>query len=91
MSSDIKPGDLVMVVRPNLCCGSIAAVGAIGVVEETPTWVVFARCDACGEVDYETDKYCNIEGGGYHRATLKKIDPIEEDEGVKTVANVGAS
>lgn len=75
MSSDIKLGDLVMVVRPNLCCGSTSALGAIGVVEETPAWAIWASCDCCGQVDYETEKYCTVEGGGYHRATLKKIDP----------------
>lgn len=75
MIADIKPGDLVMVVRPTPCCSSASSIGATGIVELNPPWAICAHCDACGDVDYDIDSFRTLQGGGYHISTLKKIDP----------------
>lgn len=80
MSSEIKPGDLVMVVRPNICCGASDSVGVTGIASEVPHWAIFARCDGCGDMDYETGKYVVIHGGGHHVSTLKKLEPPASQE-----------
>lgn len=80
MSADIKPGDLVMVVRPSRCCGRSDAIGMVGTVEPNPTWARYAQCDGCGAADFNHANYRTIDGGGYHVDTLKKIEPPAIDD-----------
>jgi len=80
MSAQIKPGDLVMVVRPAVCCGRTDAIGKTGVVEQNPAWATYAQCDACGAISFEIGNLRTIEGGCYHVQTLKKIDPSAEGD-----------
>lgn len=90
MSADIKPGDLVMVVRPTQCCGSASSIGATGIVEQNPLWAICASCDACGDIDYDIDSFRTIQGGGYHFSTLKKIDPLALADEVERVRELEA-
>jgi len=75
MSTDIKPGDLVMVVRPNLCCGASDSVGMVAIVQPNPRWASYCQCDGCGAVEYDMRDFRTLKGGGYHIAVLKKLEP----------------
>lgn len=75
MTAAIKPGDLVMVVLPSVCCGRTDSIGNVGIVQLNPSWATYAQCDVCGRTDRNTHMYRTIEGGGYHIDTLKRIDP----------------
>lgn len=51
MSSDIKPGDLVMVVKPTPCCNKSHDVGrvfTVGTIEHR-----LSACEACGVISTE--------------------------------------
>lgn len=75
MSNEIKPGDLVMVVKPAPCCGSTSAVGWIGRASAPPSYAVRAQCGTCGKINWDVSKFLDVENGAYHIETLKKIDP----------------
>lgn len=74
MSGPIKKGDLVIVIKPTLCCGSGHALGEVFEVD----WLGVAGggCVICGDstpleaasAPGETDTACAL-------ARLKKIDP----------------
>lgn len=75
MSDPIKPGDLVMVVRPTLCCNSSTSIGDVGIVTEIPSWADYVACSLCGVTDRDLNKYRAVRDGGCHISRLKKIDP----------------
>jgi len=83
-TEEIKPGDLVIVVRPSICCGRSDSIGMTGIVQPNPSWATYAQCDQCGAVDYDTSSFRTIDGGGYHAQTLKKIDPLSEVDEIPT-------
>ena len=76
--SDIKVGDLVVVVRPRTCCGNMKAIGRLFVVQ---SFGDFSWCE-CGQkqhwsVAYLDDWYrCEV-------SRLKRIPPLSELEGEK--------
>lgn len=80
MSAAIRPGDLVMVVRPNVCCGAAGSIGMVGAVMPNPAWATYAQCDFCGAINLDANSFRTIEGSGYHVDTLQKIDPLTEDD-----------
>ena len=84
MSAAIKPGDLVLVVRPNACCGSTTSIGTVGTVESNPSWGIYAECDCYGAVCWRVENFRTIDGGAYHIDTLQKIDPPAEGDSVPT-------
>lgn len=88
MNAAIKPGDLVMVVLPNVCCGATDSVGKVGTVEPNPDWATYAQCDFCGATNRDTNIFRTIEGGGYHVGTLQKIDPPAVGDSVPTRSDI---
>lgn len=88
MTSPIKPGDLVMVVKPVPCCGTEDRMGLTSTVQETPRWALYAQCRHCGEVDYAVENYRDLGDGAYHVDTLKKVDPPAEGDSLPTRADI---
>jgi hypothetical protein len=81
MSSDIKAGDWVMVVRPMPCCGQSPALGSVFVVEQ----VMFCHgdCDICGTSDSGIAAICP-QGYAFELNRLKKIDPPATGDSLPT-------
>ena len=72
----IQVGDLVMVVKPTTCCGSIETLGRIKRVIGPPRYP-FATCSVCGKSwqhDYSTAVVLD-NGKSCERSRLKRIDP----------------
>ena len=81
MSEKIRPGDLVMVVKPGQCCGAMGAIGEIHQV--TSVCDVTGRCNSCARdfsgmaAEFETGEF-------YPVRELKRIPPLDgEDVAVK--------
>jgi hypothetical protein len=83
MSSDIKVGDLVMVIRATSCCGNSGAVGTVGIVEKIYHGCL-AQCFYCKSL-LRAKSDAMINGYGYDTYRLKKIDPPALDESVERV------
>lgn len=80
--SDIKAGDLVMVVRGHVC-----NVGKVWRVHSIVRSIYPQRCMTCGAVWESTHPLfvtINNSGQGYCLDRLKKIDPPSEVEFTKT-------
>lgn len=90
MTADIKPGDLVMVVRPTLCCNSSLSIGDVGIVAEIPSWADCTTCSNCGFTDSDLNKYRAVRDGGCHVSRLKKIDPPALADEVERVRELEA-
>ena len=79
--SDIKVGDLVMVVKSSLCCGSTDGIGETFVVR----WLgrPNGQCEACGNCrpTYGADSVTNGDDG-YDLRRLKRIPPLSDLERV---------
>lgn len=92
MSADIKPGDLVMVVRPRPCCGVASRMGMVGIAEIAKPIGDQVWCENCSMVDKNWANYFFIAPHGYcHKSRLKKIDPpalADEVERVRELAAV---
>lgn len=85
MKDSIKPGDLVMVVRPTTCCGSAHNLGKIGTIISKVTNPNGVQCTNCGHWS-DGNGYFRISYGRSHEACrLKKIDPPALDESVERV------
>lgn len=91
MSADIKPGDLVMVVRPSACCGESGHIGRIGIASLPPAWALTATCNFCGMKYFDTSKFFIVEEGGFHVDVLKKIDPPALADDTETAHELVAS
>jgi glutamate/tyrosine decarboxylase-like PLP-dependent enzyme len=73
--SNIKVGDLVMVVKPAPCCGSNNSLGRVFTVgsrePKSKLW-----CPKCGHVSHRTDVHAVDVGVAFVQAErLIKIDP----------------
>lgn len=81
MSSDIKPGDLVMVVKPIACCGSAKNIGKIFTVI---SWVRNhngAICPSCGFISRKLSGFVLLSNETWCQAVrLKKIEPLDDAE-----------
>lgn len=75
MSDEIKPGDLVMVVRPMLCCGKSSGLGYVGTAEAIPINCYGAKCSFCGDENRDFRRHFMVDGKIVHALRLKKIDP----------------
>jgi hypothetical protein len=80
--SDIKVGDLVMVVKPSMCCGNPIAMGVVFVAGRGDADLFM--CRHCGHKYQGIDATYNA-SSGYYFATqrLKRIPPISELEGAR--------
>lgn len=85
--SNIKAGDLVMVVRPTPCCGNTGGMGTVYRAAEVSA--VESYCDWCGKdwsgvvVWHEDDSGCDV-------SRLIRIDPPALPESVETEREVTA-
>lgn len=75
MTSTIKPGDLVMIIRPTLCCNSSSSVGDVGIVAEIPSWAYYITCSLCGFTDSELNKYRAVRDGGMSHIQTQENRP----------------
>jgi hypothetical protein len=81
MSKQIGKGDLVMVVRPNPCCGRGKTLGKVFVVQEIRT--VELKCNGCGRRHPQTVAVYKPYRG-LPLPQLKKIDPPATGESLPT-------
>ena len=83
MSNDIKPGDLVMVVKPLPCgCkGSRQSIGRVFVVARLSTEKSY--CAYCKEPFGVITKANTADGVNYRLTRLIKIDPPKQPETVE--------
>lgn len=80
--SDIKPGDLVMVVKPQRCCGGVALLGKVFVVQKIDSKKL--HCISCNHLHAAEMIAIDQEGFGYFPQRLKKIDPPSEGDSLPT-------
>lgn len=86
--SDIKAGDLVMVVREKSCgCESLIPVGAPYVVARINP--AGAKCEFCGDSDSNAS-FDRVDGVGAVGSRLIKIDPPPVAEDVPAVEELAA-
>jgi hypothetical protein len=80
--SEIKAGDLVMVIRPRVCCGNTRALGLIATVSSRRLPKI-VRCRSCGFSDLASDAIYVPLSDGFEceRSRLIKIDPPAESTG----------
>lgn len=74
MSNEIKPGDLVMVVRPTLCCGNASSIGTVGIAGSMATYD-WSICHYCQHIHNEVSSEVLVGEYSYEMVRLKKIDP----------------
>lgn len=79
--SEIKAGDMVMVVRPTKCsCGEETDLGHIYVALEIEP-LAAAECTHCGALSYDIILvWENKSFGGFATYQLKKLDPLNEKD-----------
>ena len=84
MSEQIKVGDLVMVVRPYVCCGkSSTNMGEVGKVVAILN--ILCRCPACHFFGKEQLAKLDISTGlGTEISRLKRLDPDALKDDVPT-------
>lgn len=88
--NDIKAGDLVMVVKPTLCCGCTASIGTIFTVKKL-ICCEEAQCFACGHTAPRVLATRGAgRGPGYDIETLKRIEPPSVTEDVREETEVPA-
>lgn len=85
MDKPISVGDLVVVLRGQLCCGGTgASVGAITTVSSIRSGRL--RCEACNDVVLGTGAFCS-NGLSYDIRRLKRIPPFADLDGKKDAAD----
>jgi hypothetical protein len=87
MMSAIKVGDLVMVVKPSVCCGSGDDIGQLFISGETYSGI--GICGACGnngEVNAVWKDADNVK----ELSRLIKIDPPALPESIETEKEITA-
>ena len=77
----IRAGDLVMIVRPNLCCGNADGVWEIYTVEDVGRYLL--RCDSCKSISLEIAAVYHGSNYGTQLSRLKKIHPPAIDDSVE--------
>ena len=77
--SDIKVGDLVMVVRAAMCCNSPKHIGRIYTVSG---FYHGCKCQQCGQNAWTPSALINGKWSAFPLNELKRIDPLPESESV---------
>lgn len=88
MGSNVKPGDLVMVVKANTCCGDASSLGQVFAVSEIKPQSI-CRCSGCGGFclgTYVGD--AGKPGTGELLSQVVKIDPPAEGDSLPTRQNL---
>lgn len=83
--SAIKPGDLVMVVKPSPCCGNVSVVGRIFSVKSIIS--AYSYCIYCLESESD-NPVADVGVGAISLSRLKKIDPPETGDSLPTRADL---
>jgi hypothetical protein len=85
--SEIKAGDLVMVVRATPCCSATPDVGSVFRVASINA--VVSHCELCGQ--WNTDpKAWDVDDSGVRVSQCVRIDPPAQPESVETDREVVA-
>lgn len=82
MTDQIKPGDLVMVVKPTPCCGNEANIGRIAKVKNVAN-DSFLVCVWCERL-YRKPALASLDGGRVLLSRLKKLNPPADEESRET-------
>lgn len=84
---NFKPGDLVMVVKPTLCCGNTKKIGTSFVVSELSDRL--GSCPYCGHI---SDEMAANDGvfANFITRRLIKIDPLTEQDKTETLQEITA-
>lgn len=85
--SEIKAGDLVVVVKPQPCCGGTSHLGSIHVVHGVGRRVF--TCSACWKPG-EGEIVIYADGTGSLLSVVRKIEPLEDPVAVDTEREVTA-
>lgn len=85
--NDIQVGDLVMVVKPKICCG---LSGGIGKIFRVSGFFPHSRCGSCGKTIEQKFALLNGEFSGAFVVRLKKIPPLTELESQKETIHESA-
>lgn len=85
--SEIKAGDVVVIVKPTPCCGYTGQIGVVFTVK----WLAYVAgiCNTCGSGLIGTFVF-EVEDGGAPRALVRKIEPLEDPEAIETDLEVTA-
>jgi hypothetical protein len=79
--SDIKIGDLVMIVRPRPCCNNTDKIGHPFTVELPIDRKELVVCRNCGHKEKNDHRFVKLSGGSYcFLSRLKKIEPLKDHE-----------
>ena len=81
--SDIKVGDLVVVVRPSICIGGNANIGHTFTVRKIDSWLDGGPCKWCNRRHYGAFYAYDDDGESFPLPRLKRIQPMSELEGEK--------
>lgn len=87
--SAINPGDLVIVVKPSACCGSVKVIGVVFQPDEVSPG--FGRCGECGTESVGVSAREPASGKWIYTSRLKKIDPPAEGDSLPTRADIKVS
>lgn len=81
----IRPGDLVMIIKPSTCCGSSKRLGKVFTAGEVSggAW----RCSGCGAWD-DSVTVNHPPNDWVELSRLKKINPPEHGDELPTRANL---
>lgn len=75
-----KKGDLVIVVRPSLCCKNTESIGQIHVVGDQSLMMPFSTCVFCGHFSRSASQILLSCGSAIEKYRLIKIDPPAEED-----------
>ncbi len=88
MTALVRPGDLVMVVKANPCCGGAKSLGQVFTVADLKPLSV-CRCDDCGRDSVGTFvARADRPGHGEYLPQVFKIDPPTEGDSLPTRKNL---
>ena len=74
-----KKGDLVMVVRPSTCCGSVKNVGSIREIGDQLPFALISVCMYCGDEGPTYGQVRLSNGNHIEKYRLIKINPPADD------------
>lgn len=86
----IRKNDLVMIVRPTICCGSSKSIGLIRTVA-AHDGMEYVYCGMCGFRQKKHRNYAHFTSGGCcELSRLKKINPPPLSEETETRQEIEA-
>lgn len=80
----MKPGDLVMVVKPTFCCNNPTSIGKISSIANGPISSL-SQCRFCGKIEPAAwDEVCLGGRTTIEARRLKLIPPLSDLKGTET-------